>query len=98
MNNSKSNKSDLVDYIADKAEISKMSAGRALDAALEGIGDALAKGQIVALVGFGTFSTSDRAARVGRNPKTGEAINIKARRVPGFKAGTALKQAVQVGK
>lgn len=97
MNNSKSNKSDLIDYIADKADLSKVAAEKALKAALEGIADALTKGEIVTLSGLGKFSVSERAARTGRNPKTGEAIQIKARKVPVFKAGAALKQAVQGG-
>lgn len=95
MNNSKTTKSDLVDYIADKADLSKVSASRALEAIFEGIGSALAEGSVVTLMGFGTFSASERAARLGRNPKTGETINIKATKVPKFKAGAALKQVVQ---
>lgn len=98
MINSKSNKSDLVDYIADKADLSKVSAEKALNATLDGITDALTKGLNVSLVGFGNFSAPERAARTGRNPKTGETIQIGARKVPVFKAGAALKQAVQGGK
>ena len=97
MNNSKSTKSDLIDYIADKADLSKVAASRALEAMVEGIGSALSQGRIVALMGFGTFSISERAARLGRNPKTGESINIKATKVPKFKAGAALKQMVEGG-
>lgn len=89
------NKSDLIDLIANSAEISKAAAGRALDSMLDGITNALSKGDIVTLIGFGTFAVRKRAARMGRNPKTGEPINIKEAKVPGFKAGTNLKQMVQ---
>lgn len=89
------NKSDLIDFIADNAELSKVSASRALEAVLTGISSALSKGDIVTLVGFGTFSVRKRAAHVGRNPKTGEMIHIKAAKIPGFKAGTILKKATQ---
>ena len=88
------NKSDLIDAIAMSADISKAAAGRALDATVDTIADALKEGDQVALVGFGTFQVKDRAARTGRNPQTGEPIEIKASRVPGFKAGKALKDAV----
>ena len=88
------NKSELVDAIASGADISKASAGRALDAMVDTITESLRKGDPVALVGFGTFSVKDRAARQGRNPQTGETIQIKAARVPGFKAGKGLKDAV----
>jgi DNA-binding protein HU-beta len=88
------NKSDLIDAIAQSADISKAAAGRALDATVDTIADALKEGDQVALVGFGTFQVKDRAARTGRNPQTGEPIEIKASRVPGFKAGKALKDAV----
>ena len=88
------NKSDLIDAIALSADISKAAAGRALDATVDTIADALKEGDQVALVGFGTFQVKDRAARTGRNPQTGEPIQIKASRVPGFKAGKALKDAV----
>lgn len=88
------NKSDLIDAIALSADISKAAAGRALDATVDTIADALTEGDQVALVGFGTFQVKDRAARTGRNPQTGEPIEIKASRVPGFKAGKALKDAV----
>ncbi|GAA0203411.1 MULTISPECIES: HU family DNA-binding protein [Kangiella] len=88
------NKSELIDAIAAGADISKAAAGRALDSMLEAVTDSLQKGEGVSLVGFGTFSVKERAARTGRNPKTGETIQIKAAKVPGFKAGKALKDAV----
>ncbi len=88
------NKSELVDAIASGADISKASAGRALDSMVETITESLKKGDPVALVGFGTFSVKDRAARQGRNPQTGATIQIPAARVPGFKAGKGLKDAV----
>tara|TARA_B100000963_G_scaffold207573_1_gene180853 strand:+ start:544 stop:816 length:273 start_codon:yes stop_codon:yes gene_type:complete len=88
------NKSDLIDAIALSADISKAAAGRALEATVESITEALQAGDQVALVGFGTFQVKDRAARSGRNPQTGETIQIKASKVPGFKAGKALKDAV----
>tara|TARA_Y100000385_G_C12520096_1_gene394997 strand:+ start:226 stop:498 length:273 start_codon:yes stop_codon:yes gene_type:complete len=88
------NKSDLIDAIALSADISKAAAGRALEATVDSITEALQAGDQVALVGFGTFQVKDRAARSGRNPQTGETIQIKASRVPGFKAGKALKDAV----
>ncbi len=88
------NKAQLVDKIAEGADISKASAGRALDAFLEAVSDSLKEGDQVALVGFGTFSVRDRAARTGRNPQTGQEIKIAAAKVPGFKAGKALKDAV----
>ena len=88
------NKSDLVDAIAKSADISKAAAGRALDATVESIKKALKKGDTVSLVGFGTFKVGKRAARTGRNPRTGEAIKIKAAKVPKFSAGKGLKDAV----
>ncbi len=88
------NKSELIDAIAASADIPKAAAGRALDAMIESIGGALKDGDQVALVGFGTFQVKERAARTGRNPQTGEPIQIKAAKVPGFKAGKALKDAV----
>ena len=88
------NKSELIDAIADEADISKAAAGRALDALTDAITDALKKGDTVSLVGFGTFSVRKRAARTGRNPRTGETIMIKASKNPAFKAGKALKDAV----
>lgn len=88
------NKSELVDAIADAADLSKASAGRALDAAVDAVANALSNGDQVSLVGFGTFSVKHRAARAGRNPQTGAEIQIKAANVPSFKAGKALKEAV----
>ncbi|MFN3594884.1 MAG: HU family DNA-binding protein [Thiobacillaceae bacterium] len=88
------NKSELIDAIAASADISKAAAGRALDGAMEAIKKALKKGDMVTLVGFGTFYVGKRAARTGRNPRTGAAIKIKAAKVPKFRAGKALKDAV----
>ena len=88
------NKSQLIDKIAADAEISKPAAGRVLDAFMGSVSDALKDGDEVALVGFGTFSVRDRAARTGRNPQTGKEITIPAGKVPGFRAGKALKDAV----
>jgi DNA-binding protein HU-beta len=87
------NKSELIDSIAGSADISKVSAGRALDAAIDAVTSELKAGGQVSLVGFGTFSVKDRAARAGRNPQTGETIQIKAAKIPSFKAGKALKDA-----
>lgn len=89
------NKSELIDAIAASADIPKAAASRALDAMIDSIGTALKEGDQVALVGFGTFQVKERAERTGRNPQTGEPIQIKAARVPGFKPGKALKDAVQ---
>ena len=88
------NKSELIDAVALSADISKAAAGRAIDAAVDTIAEALKAGDQVAVVGFGTFQVKDRAARTGRNPQTGEPIQIKASRAPSFKAGKALKDAV----
>lgn len=88
------NKAELIDAVAAGADISKAAAGRALDAMVEAVTKALKEGDQVNLVGFGTFSVRDRAARTGRNPRTGETINIAASKMPGFKAGKALKDAV----
>ncbi len=88
------NKSDLVDAIAKSADISKAAAARALDSTVESIKKALKKGDTVSLVGFGTFKVGKRAARNGRNPRTGETIKIKAAKVPKFSAGKGLKDAV----
>lgn len=90
----KVNKSQLIDKIAENADLSKASAGRALDALIEAVSDSLKEGDQVALVGFGTFSVRERSARTGRNPQTGAEIQIAAAKVPGFKAGKALKDAV----
>jgi len=88
------NKAELIEAMADAADISKAAAGRALDGMVEAITDAMKKGDQVSLIGFGTFSLRERAARTGRNPQTGETINIKASKSPGFKAGKAFKDAV----
>jgi len=88
------NKNELIDAIAEEADLSKASAGRALDAALGAITEALKKQDTVSLVGFGTFAVKHRAAREGRNPRSGETIQIAASNAPGFKAGKALKDAV----
>ena len=88
------NKSELVDFIVGEAEISKAAAGRALDAVTTAVKKTLKKGGTVTLVGFGTFSVGKRAARVGRNPQTGAEIKIKAAKVPKFRPGKALKEAV----
>ncbi len=88
------NKTELIDAIAASADLPKASAGRALDAIVDSITAALSKGDQVTLVGFGTFAVKHRAARDGRNPQTGQTIQIKASNVPGFKPGKALKDAV----
>ena len=88
------NKSELIDAIADSADISKAAAGRALDAAVEAVKKALKKGDMVTLVGFGSFYVGKRAARTGRNPRTGASIKIKAAKVPKFRAGKGLKDAM----
>jgi DNA-binding protein HU-beta len=88
------NKGDLIESVAGSAGLSKADAGRAVDAIIGSITGALKGGGQVSLVGFGTFTVKRRAARMGRNPRTGEAIQIKASNVPGFKAGKALKDAV----
>ncbi len=88
------NKSELVDAIASGAGLSKADAGKALDSTVAAITDALKGGEQVSLVGFGTFAVKARAARTGRNPQTGKEIQIAASNVPGFKAGKALKDAV----
>ncbi|HIA08679.1 MAG TPA: HU family DNA-binding protein [Chromatiaceae bacterium] len=88
------NKSELIEAIADSADLSKASAGRALDAVVDAISTSLKGGDQVVVSGFGTFTIRDRAARKGRNPQTGAEIEIKAAKVPGFKAGKALKETV----
>ncbi|MEM5528463.1 HU family DNA-binding protein [Gammaproteobacteria bacterium AS21] len=88
------NKSELIDAIAASADIPKAAAGRALDATMAAVTETLTKGESVALVGFGTFSVKERAARTGRNPQSGEPIEIKAATLPTFKPGKALKDAV----
>ena len=88
-------KAELVEKMSLQAEISKATAGKTLDSLLDEIKKTLKKGNKVTLVGFGTFSVSKRKARKGRNPKTGETINIKAAKVPKFKAGKALKDSIK---
>ena len=88
------NKSELIDAIADSADLTKADVGRALDGFIQAVTEALSEGDAVALVGFGTFSVKDRAERKGRNPQTGEEIKIKAAKIPTFKAGKSLKDAV----
>ena len=88
------NKSELIDAVAKEADISKAAAGRALDAAIGSVQQALKKGQMVTLVGFGTFYIGKRAARNGRNPQTGATIKIKAAKIPKFRPGKALKDSV----
>ena len=88
------NKSELIDAVADAAGLSKADATKAVDAFSSTVTSALKKGDQVTLVGFGTFTVRERAARTGRNPRTGASINIPASKVPGFKAGKALKDAV----
>jgi DNA-binding protein HU-beta len=88
------NKGELIESVADSAGLSKADASRAVDAIIDSISGALSGGNTVSLVGFGTFAVKKRAARQGRNPRTGETIQIKASNVPGFKAGKALKDAV----
>ncbi len=85
------NKSELIDQIAKSADISKAAAGRALEATIGAVKSSLKKGGMVTLVGFGTFYVGKRAARSGRNPRTGATIKIKAAKVPKFRAGKALK-------
>ncbi|HET6588497.1 MAG TPA: HU family DNA-binding protein [Oleiagrimonas sp.] len=88
------NKNELINCIADSCDMSKADAGRAVDAFTEQVKKALKKGDTVSLVGFGTFSVRKRAARMGRNPRTNETIKIKASKVPAFKPGKALKDAL----
>ena len=88
------NKSELITAIAESSSLNKADAGRALDATITAITDSLTNGESVQLISFGTFEVRDRAARTGRNPRTGEAIQIKASKNPAFKAGKALKDAV----
>jgi len=88
------NKAEFVSAVADAAELSRADAARAVDAVVGTITKALKKGENVTLVGFGTFEVRERAARQGRNPKTGETIKINASKNPSFKAGKALKDAV----
>ena len=88
------NKQELIEMVSESADLTKASAGRAVDGMLEAITGALKNGDQVTLVGFGTFLVRDRAARTGRNPRTGEPLEIAAAKNPAFKAGKALKDAV----
>jgi DNA-binding protein HU-beta len=88
------NKAELIEAVSDAADFSKSDATKAVDGVIDAITNSLKNGDQVTLVGFGTFLVRDRAARTGRNPRTGEAIEIAAAKVPGFKAGKALKDAV----
>ncbi|GFO72598.1 DNA-binding protein HU-beta [Bathymodiolus japonicus methanotrophic gill symbiont] len=90
------NKSELIDAMAGASELTKADAGRALDAFMSSVTDALKSGDSVALVGFGTFAVKDRAERKGRNPQTGAEITIKAAKIPSFKVGKGLKDSVNV--
>jgi DNA-binding protein HU-beta len=88
------NKSELIEHIAKHADLSKAAAGRALEATLGAVRTSLKKGGTVSLVGFGTFAVGKRAARTGRNPRTGAAIKIKSAKIPKFRPGKALKDAL----
>jgi len=88
------NKNEMIEHIAKEADVSKAAAGRALDAVIGGVRTTLRKGGSVTLVGFGTFAVGKRAARMGRNPQTGASIKIKAAKVPKFRPGKALKDAI----
>ena len=88
------NKTELIEHIASKSDISKAAATRALASIIDGVKKTLKKGDTLTLVGFGTFSVSKRAARTGRNPRTGAALKIKAAKVPRFKPGKGLKDAL----
>jgi len=89
------NKSELIDEVAKSSGLARAAAGKAVEAVLDSITDTLKKGDKVSLIGFGTFAVQERAARTGRNPHTGNPIDIKASKVPSFKAGKALKDAVK---
>ncbi|MGZ4030642.1 MAG: HU family DNA-binding protein [Tumebacillaceae bacterium] len=89
------NKTDLINLVSEKAEISKKDATKAVDAVFDGIVEALAAGDKVQLIGFGNFETRERAARKGRNPQTGEEIEIAASKVPGFKPGKQFKDSIK---
>ena len=88
------NKTELIEHIAITADISKAASGRALDAIISAVKSTLKKGNSVSIVGFGTFAVTKRAARAGRNPRTNEAIKIKAAKVPKFRPGKGLKDAI----
>lgn len=88
------NKTDLIEHIAHNSDISKAAAARALEATVDAVRKQLKQGGSVQIIGFGTFSVTQRAARAGRNPRTGEPLKIKASKVPKFTAGKALKDAL----
>ncbi len=88
------NKSELTDAVANAADLSRASAARAVDAMINAVAAALKEGDQISIVGFGTFMVRERSARSGRNPRTGETINIKASKVPWFKPGKALRDAI----
>ena len=90
-------KSDIAGRVADRIGLSQSAAGNAVDAVFEAVGEALANGEEVRIVGFGTFTTKSRPARTGRNPQTGEGLSIRASTAPAFKPGKALKDAVNDG-
>jgi len=92
------NKSELIDAVADKADLTKAAAGRAVEAVLDAVVETVAKGDNVSVIGFGTFEARKRAARNGKNPKTGEAIKIAATTIPAFKPGKAFKDKVAAKK
>ena len=91
------NKSDIAGHVADRTGVARSAAGDAVDAVFEAIGEALARGEDVRIVGFGTFGTRSRPARTGRNPRTGESLNIAASTTPTFKAGKPLRDGVNAG-
>ena len=88
------NKTELIEHVANQADLSKAAAARAVEAVIDGVKKSLRKGGTVSLVGFGTFKVGKRAARTGRNPRTGAAVKIKAAKVPKFSPGKALKEAL----
>ncbi|MDY0331049.1 MAG: HU family DNA-binding protein [Thiomonas sp.] len=89
------NKAELIEHIANNADLNKAQAGRALDALVDAVRRTLKKGDSVSLIGFGTFAVTKRAARTGRNPRTGAAIKIKAAKIPKFRPGKGLKDAIK---
>jgi len=92
------NKAELVAVIAESSDLTNADAAKAVNAFIDTVTKVLSEGETVVLPGFGTFATSERAARTGRNPQTGEAIEIKASTIPKFKAGKGLKDQVKAGK
>lgn len=89
------NKAELIEHIANNADLNKAQAGRALDALIDAVRRTLKKGESVSLIGFGTFAVTKRAARTGRNPRTGATIKIKAAKIPKFRPGKGLKDAIK---